>query len=90
MRSCEYCGSEVPDNASFFGICGRTISRSPLTAKENGNSATPGQGIPDAGSNVRVPGSPERTTRKPYQFSSQPYQDQQQADVPTVTYSPRT
>src|SRR5216684_440058 len=90
MRSCEFCGSEVPDNASFCGICGRTVRSSPQTVRGNGNSATPGQGIPGAGSNVRVPGSPARTTRKPYQFSSQPYQDQQQADVPTVTYSPRT
>jgi len=90
MRSCEFCGSEVPDNASFCGICGRTVRSSPQTVRGNGNSAIQGQSIPGAGSNVRVAGSPARTTRKPYQFSSQPYQDQQQADVPTVTYSPRT
>ncbi len=90
MRSCEYCGSEVPDNASFCGICGRTIRRSPLTAKENGNFATPGQSIPGSANIVHVPGTPGRSTRKPYQFPSQPYQGQQQADVPTVTYSPRT
>ena len=90
MRSCEFCGSEVPDNASFCGICGRTVRSSPQTVRGNGNSATPGQGIPGAGSNVSVPDSQRRSTRKPYQFSSQPYQDQQQADVPTVTYSPRT
>src|SRR6266702_965856 len=88
MRSCEYCGSEVPDNASFCGICGRTIKRSPQTAQENGNFATPGQSIPGSGSDVRVPGSPGRSTRKPYQFSPQPYQGQQQANEPTSTYSP--
>ncbi len=88
MRSCEYCGSEVPDNASFCGICGRTIKRSPQTAQENGNFATPGQSIPGSGSDVRVPGSPGRSTRKPYQFSPQPYQGQQQANEPTATYSP--
>jgi LCP family protein required for cell wall assembly len=90
MRSCEYCGSEVPDNASFCGICGRTIRRSPQTVRGNGNSATPDQSIPGSGSNVRAPGSPGRSTRKPYQFSPQPYQGQQQANEPTVAYSPRT
>ncbi len=90
MRSCEYCGSEVPDNASFCGICGRTIRRSPQTVRGNGSSAIPDQSIPGSGSNVRAPGSSGRSTRKPYQFSPQPYQGQQQANEPTVAYSPRT
>jgi len=55
----------------------------------NGNSVIPGQNIPGSGNDVPVSRSPGRSTRKPYQFSPQPYQDQKQADVPTVAYSPR-
>jgi polyisoprenyl-teichoic acid--peptidoglycan teichoic acid transferase len=90
MRSCEYCGSEIPENASFCGICGRVARNSPQTVRGNGNSDSPSQRIPGSGSNVRVPGSQGRSTRKPYQFPSQPYEGQQQADVPTVAYSPRS
>src|SRR5438876_48533 len=88
MRSCEFCRSEVPDNASFCGVCGREVRSSPQTMRGNGNSVIPEQNDPGSGSNVRVPDSSRRTSRKPYQFSPQPYQDQ--ADVPTVAYSPRT
>lgn len=80
MRSCEFCGSEIPENASFCGICGRTARDSWQTTRENGSLATPSESIP---------GSSKRTTRKPYQFSPQSHQDQQQADIPTVAYSPR-
>ncbi len=89
MRSCEFCGTEIPENASFCGICGRTARDSRQTARGNGNYVTPGESIPGSASNGGVPGSPRRSTRKPYQFSPQPYQGQQQADVPAVTYSPR-
>ena len=82
MRTCEFCRSEIPDNASFCGVCGREVSGLPQTMRGDDNSAIPGQNIPGAG-------YPRRSTRKPYQFSSQPYQDQKQADVPTVAYSPR-
>ncbi len=90
MRSCEFCGSEVPENAGFCGICGRAARSSPQTMRGNGNSATPGQNIPGSGSNVRAPGSQGHSTRKPYKFSPQPYQAQQRVDVPPVAYSPRT
>ena len=90
MRSCEFCRSEIPDNASFCGICGREVRGLPQSMRGNGNSVIPGQYIPGSGSNVPVSGSPGRSTRKPYQFSSQPYQDQKQADIPTVAYSPRS
>ncbi len=89
MRSCEFCRSEVPDNASFCGVCGREVRSSPQTMRGNGNSTIPGQNIPGSESNVRVSDSSRRSSRKPYQFSPQPYQDQKQADVPTVAYSPR-
>jgi len=55
----------------------------------NGNSVKAWQNIPGLGNDVPVSGSPRRPARKPYQFSSQPYQDQKQADVPTVAYSPK-
>jgi LCP family protein required for cell wall assembly len=90
MRSCEFCRSEVPDNASFCGVCGREVRSSPQTMRGNGNSVIPGQNIPGSESNVRVSGSAGRSSRKPYQFSPQPYQDQKQEDVPTVAYSPRS
>ncbi len=89
MRSCEFCRSEVPDNASFCGVCGREVRSSPQSMRGNGNSVIPGQNIPGSGSNVPVSESPGRSTRRPYQFSPQLYQDQKGADVPTVAYSPR-
>ena len=89
MRSCEFCRSEIPDNASFCGVCGREVSSLPQTLRGDDNSARPGQNIAGSGNNVPVSGYPRRSTRKPYQFSSQPYQDQKQADVPTVAYAPR-
>ena len=89
-RSCEFCGSAVPENASFCGICSRETRSMPQAVRGNGNAATPGQSTPGSGNNVRVPGSPGRSTRRLYQFSSQPYQGQQQEDIPTVDYAPRT
>jgi polyisoprenyl-teichoic acid--peptidoglycan teichoic acid transferase len=89
MRSCEFCRSEIPDNASFCGVCGREVKSSPQTMRGNGNSVIPGHNIPGSGNAVPVSRSPGRSTRKPYQFSPQPYQDQKQADIPTVVYTPR-
>lgn len=90
MRACQFCGSEIPDNSRFCGVCGRTVRSSSQAVGENGNSAPPGRSIPGSANNVRIPNAQGRTTRKPYQFSPQPYQGQQQADIPTVAYSPRT
>src|SRR6516164_2258862 len=81
MRSCEFCGSQIPENASYCGICGRVDRNAWQMARENGSFASPSDGIP---------GSAKRSTRKPYQFPPQPYQGQQQADVPAVAYSART
>ncbi len=82
MRTCEFCRSEIPDNASFCGICGREVRSLPQTIRGNGNSVVPGQ-------NISGSGSPWRSTRKPYQFPPQAYQEQKQADVPMVANSPR-
>ena len=89
MRTCEFCRSEIPDNASFCGICGREVRSLPQSIRGNGNSVVPGQNSSGPVNNGRVSESPGRSRRKPYQYSSQPYQDQKQADIPTVAYSPR-
>jgi polyisoprenyl-teichoic acid--peptidoglycan teichoic acid transferase len=80
MRTCEFCRSEIPDNASFCGVCGREVRSLPQTIRANDNAAAPGQNIPGSG-------SPWWSTRQPYQFPAQPYQDQQ-ADMPTVANPP--
>src|SRR5947208_8377585 len=82
MRTCEFCRSEIPDNATFCGICGREVRSLPQSMRGNGNAVGPGQNIPGSG-------SAWRSTRKPYQFPPQAYQEQKQADVPTVANSPR-
>jgi polyisoprenyl-teichoic acid--peptidoglycan teichoic acid transferase len=87
MRSCEFCRSEIPDNAGFCGICGREVKSLPQAMRGNGNSVIAGQNIPDSGRSVPVSGSPGHSTRKPYQFPPQPYD--KQAGVPTVGYSPK-
>jgi polyisoprenyl-teichoic acid--peptidoglycan teichoic acid transferase len=83
MRSCEFCGSEIPENAGFCGVCGHA-------ARGNGGYTIPGESIPGSASNVSVPNSERRSNRKPYQFSPQSYQSQQHPDDPTIRYSPRT
>jgi polyisoprenyl-teichoic acid--peptidoglycan teichoic acid transferase len=88
MRTCEFCRSEIPDNASFCGICGREVRSLPQSMRGNGNSVVPGQSFSVPENNGRVSESSGRSSRKPYQYSSQPYQDLQ-TDVPTVGYSPR-
>ncbi len=90
MRACQFCGSEIPENARFCGVCGRTVRSSSQAVREIGNSAPPGKSVPGSVNNVPLPSAQGRSTRKPYQFSPQPYQGQQQADIPTVAYPPRT
>jgi len=86
MRKCEFCGSEIPANASFCGICGRVVRSVPQSMGGNGNPFVPGENISGAGSNANKANSPVRSSRKPYQFTSQSYD--YQAEVPTVSYSP--
>ena len=88
MRTCEFCRSEIPDNATFCGICGREVRSIPKSISGNGNPAMPGQIVSNAGSNAYVANSPGRSSRKPYQYPPQPYQDQKQANAPTAAYSP--
>src|SRR5215831_9161762 len=87
MRTCEFCGSEIPANASFCGICGRESRSVPQSIRGNGNPIVPGQNISGAGSNANIVNSTVRTNRKPYRFT--PQSNDYQADVPTVSYSPR-
>lgn len=89
MRTCEFCRSEIPDNASFCGICGREVRSLPQSMRGNGNSPVAGQTISSPGNSARVADSPKRSIRKPYHYAPQPYQDQRQDDVPTVAYSPK-
>lgn len=89
MRSCEFCRSEVPDNASFCGVCGREVRSSPQTMSGKGNSGIPGQNMPGSEINGHVSDSSGRSSRKPYQFSPQPYQDQKPENIPTAAYSSR-
>src|SRR5260370_405977 len=93
MRSCEFCGTELPEDAKFCGICGR-VSETPLsTARGNGSYSPSNESFPASANNVNVPGSQKRSTRRPYQYTpSTPQQDQnwQQGEEPTVKYTPRT
>ncbi len=82
MRTCEFCGSEIPANASFCGICGREARSIPQSMGGNGNPAVPGQTISGAGSNANIANSTVRSSRKPYRFTPQTYDNQ--ADIPTV------
>jgi LCP family protein required for cell wall assembly len=93
MRSCEFCGSELPEDAKFCGICGR-VAETPLsTARGNGGYSPSNESIPASASNVNVRGSQKRSTRRPYQYTPsapQQYQNWQQEEEPTVRYRPRT
>jgi LCP family protein required for cell wall assembly len=62
MRFCESCGSEVPEGASFCGICGRA-------ARRNDGYGAAGESIARPENNLSVTNSPKRSTRRPYQFS---------------------
>jgi LCP family protein required for cell wall assembly len=86
MRFCESCGSEVPEGASFCGICGQA-------ARRNGDFGAPGESIAGSENNLSVTNSPKRSTRRPYQYSplsSQQDEDRQQAGEPPVRYSQRS
>lgn len=93
MRSCEFCGSELPEDAKFCGICGR-VAETPLsTARGNGGYSPSNESIPASASNVNVPGSQRRSTRRPYQYTPstpEQYQSWQEVEEPTVRYKPRT
>src|SRR5712692_1203448 len=93
MRSCEFCGTELPEDAKFCGICGR-VSETPLsTARGNGSYSPSNESFPASANNVNVPGSQKRSTRRPYQYAPstpQQYQNWQQGEEPTVKYTPRT
>jgi LCP family protein required for cell wall assembly len=62
MRFCESCGSEVPEGASFCGICGQA-------ARSNGGYGAAGERIAGPANNLSATNSPKRSTRRPYQYS---------------------
>jgi polyisoprenyl-teichoic acid--peptidoglycan teichoic acid transferase len=85
MSLCEFCGSEIPEDARFCGKCGRLSRGSRQTA--NGSNAAVNRGIPGPAS---VPDSQRRSIRRPYQYqppSPQQYQNSPAAE-PTVDYAP--
>jgi LCP family protein required for cell wall assembly len=84
MSFCESCGSEVPEGASFCGLCGRAT-------RGNSGYGAPGESIAGSENNLSVTNSPKRSTRRPYQYSpplSQQDENRQQAGEPTVRYAP--
>jgi polyisoprenyl-teichoic acid--peptidoglycan teichoic acid transferase len=85
MSSCEFCGSEIPEDARFCGKCGR-LSRGSQQAA-NGNAAVD-RSIPGPAS---VPDSQRRSIRRPYQYqppSPRQYQNSPGAAEPIVKYAP--
>jgi len=95
MHFCEFCGTEIPEDASFCGVCGQVAGKSPRTqmGRGNGGYAEPNESFPGPVSNVSVSDSQRRPIRRPYQYTPQPpqqYQSWQQAEEPTIKYAPRT
>ncbi len=81
MSFCESCGSEVPEDASFCGICGQA-------AKRSGGYGAAGERIARPENNLSVTDSPKRSTRRPYQYSpllSQQDENRQQPRTPVVS-----
>src|SRR6266446_2798531 len=66
MNRCEYCGSELPANARFCGVCGRVQERA------NGASDYAASNKNNAGDGIGTGMSDSRrgSARRPYQFPS--------------------
>ncbi len=81
MNQCKYCGSELPANARFCGVCGRV---------QDGGQGTNNYSASNSNNADETAGSRRGSARRPYQFtpsSSQPdvnYQSQE----PFVLRSP--
>src|SRR5258707_11406129 len=84
MNRCEYCGSELPANARFCGVCGRVQERA------NGDSDYAASNKNNAGDGIGtdMPGSRRGSSRRPYQFPSpSPQPDTNlQEPAPSVRY----
>ncbi len=81
MHFCEFCGSGIPENASFCGICGQAIRNS----RQAANGSAPG-----SASSADVANSQGRSTRRPYQYTPLPPQQDQNTQLaaePTVKYA---
>lgn len=64
MRSCTYCGAEIPDDARFCGRCGRV----PADAQSTVRYVSPNDPAqqPNVSSNAPYPN--KNATRRPYQY----------------------
>ena len=84
MNRCQFCGSNIPPDARFCGICGRVqekvggVSDYPASNKNNGNQVV-GTG---------TTGGSRGNTRRPYQFPSPSLQPDTnlQEPAPSVGY----
>src|SRR5258708_28336560 len=91
MSLCDYCGSEIPADAGFCGICGRTNRSVEQAASGYGSYAAANRGMPDPTSNAGVPDSQRRSARRPYQYTPpSPQQYPQPGAEPTARYAPAT
>src|ERR1700694_649154 len=92
MHSCEYCGADMPDGASFCGRCGRvSMHAQPQQAPGYSPADEPTNQI-GAQSNAAYP--IQRSTRKPYEYNPLPPEPEPQpyramADQPVAHYSQR-
>lgn len=93
MHSCEYCGADMPDGASFCGRCGRVSTNAQP-------QQTPGYSPADEptnqiGAQSDTPYPIKRSTRQPYQYNALPPEPEPQpyrsvVDQPAARYSQRT
>src|SRR5258708_9749918 len=91
MSLCDYCGSEIPADASFCGVCGRQNRNAQQAASGYGSYAAANRGMPDPTSNAGVPDSQRRSARRPYQYTPpSPQQYLQPGAEPTARYAPTT
>ena len=91
MSLCDYCGSEIPADAGFCGVCGRQNRNAQQAASGYGSYAAANRSMPDPTSNAGVPDSQRRSARRPYQYTPpSPQQYPQPGAEPTARYAPAT
>ncbi len=91
MSLCDYCGSEIPADAGFCGVCGRQNRNAQQAANGYGSYAAANRSMPDPTSNAGVPDSQRRSARRPYQYTPpSPQQYPQPGAEPTARYAPAT
>src|SRR5258708_38121995 len=91
MSLCDYCGSEIPADAGFCGVCGRQNRNAQQAANGYGSYAAANRSMPDPTSNAGVPDSQRRSARRPYQYTPpSPQQYPQPGAKPTPRHAPST